>query len=130
MYAALDKLQKKHNQRIMTFLTRFVLATVLAVFAASSFVHTTGSGAMAANMIATGATITVMPDCDACGDTDIDGVGFACDFVCNASNLTAALVPQMQDAYKGVSEEPTKSATHDFRGLTSPPAKHPPRIFI
>ena len=112
----------------MTFLTRLILAAVLAVFAARSFAHTAGSGAMAADVIASGSTITVMPDCDACGDTDVDGTGFACDFVCNAGNLTAALAPQLQDVFQAGLHLPAASVTHDFRGLNSPPAKQPPRI--
>ena len=111
----------------MTFLTRLIAAAILATFAASSFVYAAGSGVMAAEMIASGATIKVMPDCDECGDADADGIGLACDFVCNAGSLTSALAPQQQDLVRAGFHLPATSVTRDVLSLTSPPAKQPPR---
>ena len=114
----------------MTLLSRLFLAIVLAAFAASSFAHAANSGAMAAEMIASDTTVTIMSGCEACGDADVDGKGIACNFVCNAGSFTAMLSPQMLSNFQSGSDVLATSVVHDFRGLTSPPAKQPPRTFI
>lgn len=114
----------------MRLIAGLILATVLAAFAASSVAHATGSAAMTAEMIASDAAPMDMTDCKACADPESGALGIACDFVCASSGLAAVLAQQCEAIAVTPGEAAMSSVPRDFRGLTSPPAKHPPRILI
>ena len=113
----------------MHVVARFLMIAVLAAFAASSVAYAAGSARMASDMITAGAEMAGA-GCEACDDDAAGALGIACDFVCNAA-AAAALVDASADS--GPSEV---SSTHgmpigrDFLGLTSPPAKQPPRFLL
>jgi hypothetical protein len=116
---------------IMRLIASLILATVLAAFVASSVVHAAGSAGMAAEMVASGATVAEMADCEACGDGESGANGIACDFVCGAGGFAAVPAPvQTGSVFQETSEALGHTLPRDFRGLTSPPAKEPPRILI
>jgi hypothetical protein len=115
----------------MRLIASLILATVLAAFAASSVVHAAGSAGMAAEMIASGATVAEMADCEACGDVESGANGIACDFHCCAGGFAAVPAPaQTEIAFRERGEALGHTLTRDFRGLTSPPAKEPPRTLL
>lgn len=114
----------------MTSYARLILVAFLAVFAASTVAHVAGSAAMAASMIIANDTAMGMADCKACGDSDASAGGTACDFVCGIGAL-AALPAHSCEGIANLSGQALKFAqARDFRGLTSPPAKQPPRNLI
>lgn len=106
---------------------RLILVAVLAAFAVSSVAHAAASAKMAAGMVASGAVTTDMADCDACVDPEPGAKGIACNFVCGAGSFAAVFAPQSERiAYAaGKCLEPAEAL--DFCGLSSPPAKQPPR---
>ena len=114
----------------MKFVARLILVTVLAAFAASSIAHAAGSAEMAAAMIASDDAATHMSDCDVCGDTDSGEMGLTCELVCGAGGFAAVLAPQAFDNVSAPREALGPAVTQDFSGLSSPPAKQPPRTLI
>ncbi|WP_339834313.1 hypothetical protein [uncultured Parvibaculum sp.] len=114
----------------MKFVARLILVAVLAVFAVSSVAHAAGSADMAAAMIASGDAAMPMSDCDACDDTGAGEMGLACDLVCGAGSFAAVVAPQAYGIVSSPREALGPAVTQDFCGLSSPPAKHPPRTLI
>lgn len=114
----------------MKFLARLILVAVLAAFAVSSVAHAAGSAEMAAAMITSDDAAMHMSDCDACGDVDAGDMGVACGFVCGAGGFAAVLAPQAYDIVSTSREALGPAVTQDFCGVSSPPAKHPPRSLI
>ena len=102
----------------MKFVARLILVAVLAVFAVSSVAHAAGSADMAAAMIASGDAAMPMSDCDACDDTGAAG------------SFAAVVAPQAYGIVSSPREALGPAVTQDFCGLSSPPAKHPPRTLI
>lgn len=114
----------------MKFVARLILVAVLAAFAASSVAQAVGSAEMAAAMFASDDAAMHMPDCDACDDTDAGEMDLACGFVCGAGGFAVVLAPQPHVIVSASREALEPAVTQDFRGIASPPAKHPPRILI
>ena len=114
----------------MKFVVRLILVAVLAAFAVSSVAHAAGSAEMAAAMIASDDAAVHMSDCDACGDLDADDMGVACGFVCGAGGFAAVLAPQAYGIVSAPRGALGLAITRDFCGVSSPPAKHPPRTLI
>ena len=113
----------------MQFFSRFMMIAVLAAFAASSVVHAAGSARMASEMITAGAEMAGA-DCEACNDDAAGTLGIACDFVCNSA-AAAALVEASADSGPFVASIAFgMPIAPDFRGLTSPPAKQPPKLLL
>jgi len=111
----------------MQLIARLILVAVLAAFAVSSVAHAAGSAAMAADMVASETTTMDMADCDACADPESGAMDISCDFVCGAGGFAAVLAQQCEAIASRPGEAAMPSATRDFRGLSSPPAKQPPR---
>ena len=111
----------------MQLIARLILVAVLAAFAVSPVAHAAGSAVMAADMVSSDAGTMNMADCDACADPGSGAKGIACDFVCAAGGFAAVLAPQTERIVRtpGKSYEPAEA--RDFCGLSSPPAKQPPR---
>ena len=111
----------------MQLIARLILVAVLAAFAVSPVAHAAASAGMAADMVASDAATMDMADCDACDVPGSGAMGIACDFVCGAGSFAAVLAPQTE----GFAQAPGKSLgaaeAQDFCGLSSPPAKQPPR---
>lgn len=114
----------------MQLIARLMLFAVLAVFAVSSVAHAAGSAAMTADMVVSDVATMDMTECDACDDPESGTMGISCDFVCSAGGLAAVLAQQCEAITVTPGEAAMSSVPGDFRGLTSPPAKHPPRILI
>lgn len=114
----------------MKSLARLIFVAVLAAFAASSVAHAAGSAEMAAVMISADDAAMHMSDCDACGDPDASEMGLACDFVCGAGSFTAVLAPQACAIVSAAREALGPAVTQDFRGVSGPPAQHPPQTLI
>ena len=112
----------------MHFVARLIIIAVLAAFAASSVAHAAGSARMASEMITAGAE---MPgaDCEAC-DGSAGPSGIACDFVCNSATAAALLETSAEFGLHAISSAHGMPIARDFRGLTSPPAKQPPRFLL
>lgn len=114
----------------MTPIARLILIAFLAVFAASTVAHAAGSAAMAASMITAKDPAMGMADCKACGGSDANPGGIACDFVCGTGAL-AALPAHSCEGITRISGQAFKfSQAREFRGLSSPPAMRPPRTLI
>ncbi len=114
----------------MKSITRLILVVFLAVFAASTVAHTTGSAAMAASMITANDPAMAMADCEACGGSDASAGGIACDFVCGIGALAALPAPSCDGITRLPGQAVKFAQAREFRGLTSPPAKRPPRTLI
>ncbi|MBM9595030.1 hypothetical protein [Roseitranquillus sediminis] len=112
----------------MQLIARLILVAVLAAFAVSSVAHAAGSAAMAADMVASDTAAMDMADCDACADPESGAMGISCDFVCGAGGFAAVLAQQCDAVALRPGAAPMSSVTRDFCGLSSPPAKEPPRI--
>ena len=112
----------------MHFVARLIMIAVLAAFAVSSVAHAAGSARMASEMITAGAE---MPgaDCEAC-DGSAGPLGVACDFVCNSATAVALVGASAEFGPIAVSSAHGLPIARDFRGLTSPPAKQPPKILL
>ncbi|MET4702077.1 hypothetical protein ABIE65_005128 [Constrictibacter sp. MBR-5] len=114
----------------MNFVARLIIVAVLAAFAVSSVAHAAGSAEMAAATIACDDAATHMSDCDACGDLDAGEMGVACDFVCGAGGFAAVLAPQAYGIVSAPREALRAPVTQEFSGVSSSPAKPPPRTLI
>jgi len=112
----------------MRFFARLMIIAVLAAFAASSVAHAAGSARMASEMITAGVE---MPgaDCEACDDS-AGPLDIACDFVCNSAATAALVETSAEFGPLTVSSAHGMPIARDFRGLTSPPAKQPPKILL
>ncbi|QIK42488.1 hypothetical protein [Pontivivens nitratireducens] len=112
----------------MHFVARLIMIAVLAAFAVSSVAHAAGSARMASEMITAGAE---MPgaDCEACDDS-AGPSGIACDFVCNSAAAAALVETSAEFGLHAISSAHGMSIARDFRGLTSPPAKQPPKFLL
>ena len=113
----------------MRFLARLIMIAVLAAFAASSAAHAAGSARMASGMIAAGVDMAE-DGCEACDDDTAGALGIACDFVCNSAAAAALLEASAEFGPLAVSSAHGMPIARDFRGLTSPPAKQPPKILL
>lgn len=111
----------------MHLIARLLLVVVLAAFAVSSVAHAAGSAAMAADMVTSDAAVMDMADCEACADPGTGADGIVCDFVCGAGGFAAVLSQDCDAVALKPGEAAISSVTRDFCGLTSPPAKEPPR---
>jgi hypothetical protein len=100
----------------------------LAAFAASSVAHAVGSARMASEMIAAGVEMTALADCEACDDDVTGSLGIACDFVCNSAAAAALVEASADSGPSAVTSAHGMPSERDYRGLTSPPAKQPPRL--
>ncbi|MDF1671200.1 MAG: hypothetical protein P1U83_16480 [Roseovarius sp.] len=114
----------------MKFFARLMMIASLAAFAASSVAHAAGSAKMASEMIAEGVEMTALADCEACDDDATGSLGIACDFVCNSAAAAALVEASAEFDPLAVSSAHGMPIARDFRGLTSPPAKQPPRLFL
>ena len=114
----------------MRSVARLILVAFLAVFAASSVAQAAGSADMAAAMIASGDAARPMSDCDACDDTGAGETGLVCDLVCGAGSFAAVVAPQAYVIVSSPREALGPAVAQDFCGLSSPPAKQPPRTLI
>lgn len=65
-----------------------------AAFGAGSVVHAASSSEIAATMVVSGDTSMMAPDCKACIEGEVAGVGRACDLFCAANGVAA--VPVLQ----------------------------------
>ena len=84
---------------------------------------------MASETLAANVALPVLTDCTACDDGTAGTTGIPCDFICNpvAAMLTEASAGNGPFLVSRVHDIPVK---RDFRGLTSPPAEQPPRLFL
>lgn len=114
----------------MKLVARLILVAVLAVFAVGSVAHAAGLADRAAAMIASGEAAMAMPGCDACDETGAGEMGLACDLVCGAGSFAAVVAPQASGFVASPREALGPAVTQDFCGLSSPPAKQPPRTLI
>jgi len=114
----------------MKLFARLVMITVLATFVASTVAHAAGSAKMAAEMITAGVEMPGFADCDACDDDAAGLLGIACDFVCNSAAAGALLEVSGDGGLFAVSSAYRIPISRDSCGLTSPPAKQPPRLTL
>jgi hypothetical protein len=111
----------------MHFVARLTMIAVLAAFAASSVAYAVGSARMASELIAAGAEMTGA-GCAACDDDAAGGFGAACDYVCNSAASAALVEASAEFGPHAVSNTHGMSVARDFLGLSTPPAKEPPRF--
>ena len=114
----------------MQLIARLILVAVLAVFAVSSIAHAAGSAAMTADMVVSDIATKDMADCEACTDPESGTMGLSCDFVCSAAGLAAVLAQQCDAIVLAPGKAAMSLVACDFYGLTSSPAKQPPRFLI
>jgi hypothetical protein len=113
----------------MHFVARLIMITVLAAFAVGSVAHAAGSARMASEMIAAGAEMAGA-GCEACDDDTAGTLGVACDFVCNSATAVALVEASAEFGPLAVSSAHGLPIARDFLGLSSPPAKQPPRFLL
>lgn len=68
--------------------------------------------------------------CEACDDDTAGTLGVACDFVCNSATAVALVGASAEFGSIAVSSAHGLPIARDFRGLSSPPAKQPPRFLL
>lgn len=113
----------------MLNLTRIILFSLLAVFAASSAVNAAGANSMSLKMAIAGQGAMDMADCDGCGTGDRnDSSGLHCQTYC----LSAHVANLSQDSSFSVALEAFSyfAELYDLMGQTSPPDPYPPKILI
>ena len=114
----------------MQFLARFMMIATFVAFAASSVAHSAGSAWVASGMIAADVEMTTLADCKACDDDSAGASGIACDFVCNSGTTAAVVEASVNSDLVAVPYNYGMPIARDFRGLTSQPAKQPPRFLL
>lgn len=114
----------------MRFLTRFIVIATLAAFAASSVAHAAGSARMATEVIMADVKIESLINCEACDDDAANTPGLVCEFVCSSAAAAPLENAPMDIGLFPVSSAHGIPAGQNFLGLTSPPAEHPPRLFL
>ncbi|EAP79053.1 MAG: hypothetical protein GY701_04050 [Sulfitobacter sp.] len=113
----------------MHFVARLIMIVVLAAFAVSSVAHAAGSARMASEMISAGAEMAGA-GCEACDDDTAGTLGVVCDFVCNSAAAAAMVEASAEFGPLAVSSAHRLPIPRDFFGLSSPPAKQPPRFLL
>ena len=114
----------------MKFVARILCLLSLVAFATSAVAHSANSAAMASAMITADVDASTDGSCAACDDQEAGLDTTVCSFVCNVAGLTAieARSEHGFSAFASVVRAPM--AEQGMQGLSGPPAKQPPRIYL
>ena len=114
----------------MTHVSRLVCILTLVALAIGVVAYSAGSTTMASAMMAADADMYASADCDACGDSESGLKSAACDFVCNAAGMVTLFASAAANSTFASPDSPQFQLTLAAEGLSGPPAKHPPRIYL
>ena len=114
----------------MRYWARLVCILSLVAFAIGVVAYSAGTTTMASAMVTANAGMTANDDCNACDDSEPGFKGAACDFACNAASAVNYYANAAVANPAATPDRPAFQLAQITHGMTGPPAKHPPRIFL